>query len=119
MTACHVLIPQIENSLRYVAKIKGEEPSQLHGDGSQERNGLKGLLDNPLIIEAFGVDIIGNLQALLVDKIYGDLRNQLAHGYVPAGYYNQPPCIFCMVACIAHSNEPYGEILASHLWPRE
>ncbi|WP_077272395.1 DUF4209 domain-containing protein [Klebsiella pneumoniae] len=51
-------------------------------------------LDNPLIIEAFGVDIIGNLQALLVDKIYGDLRNQLAHGYVPAGYYNQPPCIF-------------------------
>ncbi|HFH0581784.1 TPA: DUF4209 domain-containing protein, partial [Escherichia coli] len=82
------------NSLRYVAKIKGEEPSQLHGDGSQERNGLKGLLDNPLIIEAFGVDIIGNLQALLVDKIYGDLRNQLAHGYVPAGYYNQPPCIF-------------------------
>ncbi|MCM7029849.1 DUF4209 domain-containing protein [Enterobacter hormaechei] len=94
MTACHVLIPQIENSLRYVAKIKGEEPSQLHGDGSQERNGLKGLLDNPLIIEAFGVDIIGNLQALLVDKIYGDLRNQLAHGYVPAGYYNQPPCIF-------------------------
>lgn len=94
MMACHVLIPQIENSLRYVAKIKGEEPSQLHGDGSQERNGLKGLLDNPLIIEAFGVDIIGNLQALLVDKIYGDLRNQLAHGYVPASYYNQSPCIF-------------------------
>lgn len=94
MTACHVLIPQIENSLRYVAKIKGEEPSQLHGDGSQERNGLKGLLDNPLIIEALGVDIIGNLQALLVDKIYGDLRNQLAHGYVPASYYNQSPCIF-------------------------
>lgn len=94
MTACHVLIPQIENSLRYVAKIKGEEPSQLHGDGSQERNGLKGLLDNPLIIEALGVDIIGNLQALLVDKIYGDLRNQLAHGYVPASYYNRSPCIF-------------------------
>lgn len=94
LTACHVLIPQIENSLRYVAKIKGEEPSQLHGDGSQERNGLKGLLDNPLIIETFGVDMVGNLQALLVDKIYGDLRNQLAHGYVPASYYNQSPCIF-------------------------
>lgn len=94
LTACHVLIPQIENSLRYVAKIKGEEPSQLHGDGSQERNGLKGLLDNPLIIETFGVDMIGNLQALLVDKIYGDLRNQLAHGYVPASYYSQPACIF-------------------------
>ena len=94
MTACHVLIPQIENSLRYVAKTQGEEPSQLHGDGSQERNGLKGLLDNPLIIKVLGVDIIGNLQALLVDKIYGDLRNQLAHGYVPASYYNQSPCIF-------------------------
>ncbi|TKF02774.1 hypothetical protein [Vibrio kanaloae] len=31
MTACHLLVPQIENSLRYLARQRGEEPSTLHG----------------------------------------------------------------------------------------
>ena len=37
LTACHLLIPQIENSLRFILHQRGEEPSTLHGDGSQER----------------------------------------------------------------------------------
>lgn len=87
LSACHILIPQIENSLRYVARSQGEEPTTLHGDGSQERSGLKFLLDHPVIIEAIGQDIVGNLQAILLDKIYGDLRNQMSHGYMQAGYF--------------------------------
>lgn len=87
LSACHILIPQIENSLRYVARTQGEEPTTLHGDGSQERSGLKFLLDHPAVIEALGQDIVGNLQAILIDKIYGDLRNQMSHGYMPAGHF--------------------------------
>lgn len=87
LSACHILIPQIENSLRYVARSQGEEPTTLHGDGSQERSGLKYLLDHPVIIEVLGQDIVGNLQAILIDKIYGDLRNQMSHGYMPAGHF--------------------------------
>jgi len=117
MTACHVLIPQIENSLRYMAKIKGQEPSLLHGDGSQERNGLKALLDNPLIIEALGKNIVINLNALLLDKIYGDLRNQLSHGYMPADYYNQSPSVYTwwlvlhilMIPMCGHWNITYNQ----------
>ncbi|WP_206779509.1 DUF4209 domain-containing protein, partial [Salinivibrio sp. MA427] len=87
LSACHILIPQIENSLRYVARSQGEEPTTLHGDGSQERSGLKYLLDHPVIIEVLGQNIVGNLQAILIDKIYGDLRNQMSHGYMPAGHF--------------------------------
>ncbi|EHZ2646397.1 DUF4209 domain-containing protein [Vibrio parahaemolyticus] len=87
MTACHLLIPQIENSLRYLARQRGEEPSTLHGDGSQERSGIKALLGHQAIADTLGSDIASNLQVILLDKIYGDLRNQLSHGYVPASNY--------------------------------
>ena len=87
LSACHILIPQIENSLRYVARTQGEEPTTLHGDGSQERSSLKILLNHPAVIEGLGQDIVGNLQAILIDKIYGDLRNQTSHGYMPAGHF--------------------------------
>ncbi|MCB5196767.1 DUF4209 domain-containing protein [Deefgea salmonis] len=87
LSACHILIPQIENSLRYLARSQGEEPTTLHGDGSQERSGLKFLLEHPVIIEVLGQDIVGNLQAILIDKIYGDLRNQMSHGYMPASHF--------------------------------
>ncbi|TNZ98001.1 hypothetical protein CGK40_12585 [Vibrio parahaemolyticus] len=87
LTACHLLVPQIENSLRYLARQRGEEPSTLHGDGSQERNGIKALLGHQAIIDTLGSDITSNLQVILLDKIYGDLRNQLSHGYVPASNY--------------------------------
>ncbi|MCE7658117.1 DUF4209 domain-containing protein [Vibrio fluvialis] len=87
MTACHLLVPQIENSLRYLARQRGEEPSTLHGDGSQERSGIKGLLGHQAIIDTLGSDITSNLQVILLDKIYGDLRNQLSHGYMPASKY--------------------------------
>lgn len=87
LTACHVLIPQIENSLRYVVRSQGEEPTTLHGDGSQERSGLKFLLNHAVILDVLGKNITGNLQAILIDKIYGDLRNQMSHGYMPAGHF--------------------------------
>ncbi|WP_063661993.1 DUF4209 domain-containing protein [Aliivibrio fischeri] len=87
MTACHLLVPQIENSLRYLARQRGEEPSTLHGDGSQERSGIKALLGHQAIIDTLGSDITSNLQVILLDKIYGDLRNQLSHGYVSASIY--------------------------------
>ncbi|MEL0615644.1 DUF4209 domain-containing protein [Cobetia marina] len=92
MTSCHLLIPQIENSLRYIARQQGYEPTTLHGDGSQERRGIKLLLENQSVINALGFDLTTNLQIILLDKVYGDLRNQLSHGYIPASsYYGDSP----------------------------
>lgn len=87
LTAMHLLIPQIENSLRYILSLSGEEPTTLFGDGDQERKNLKNLLDNPIIQKALTQNIISNLKIIMLDKIYGDHRNQVSHGYMPTYYY--------------------------------
>lgn len=87
LTATHVLIPQIENSLRYILSLSGEEPTTLFGDGSQERKNLKNLLDNPIIQNTLTQNNISNLKIIMLDKIYGDHRNQVSHGYMPTSYY--------------------------------
>lgn len=94
LTASHLLIPQIENSLRFILKITGEEPTRLHGDGSQERESLASLLDNEDVHKILTKTITDNLKTILLDKIYGDQRNQLSHGYVPSNYFFQSSAIY-------------------------
>ncbi len=82
LLAAHLLIPQIENSLRYMISQDGQEPTRLFGNGDQDREGLKALLDNPAIKSILGIDTTYALRAILLDKVYGDLRNQVSHGYL-------------------------------------
>lgn len=83
----HLLIPQIENSLRYVLEQLDEESTRIHGDGDQERDGLKVLLEHPRLVEEFG-DTLFHLKIILTNKVYGDLRNQVSHGYIPSSHLN-------------------------------
>ncbi|QIT17242.1 DUF7380 domain-containing protein [Acinetobacter pittii] len=94
LTANHLLIPQLENSLRYLLECSGEEPTILHNDGDQERESFKNLLENVILQERMSKNILDNFKILLLDKIYGDQRNQLSHGYVPSSYFFQPSSIF-------------------------
>ncbi len=94
LSACHILIPQIENSLRYLVRSQGEEPTTLHGNGSQERSSFKVLLEHPAITEILGQNIVGNIHAILIDKIYGNLRNEMSHGYMPAGHFYSSSSVF-------------------------
>lgn len=87
LTANHLLIPQIENSLRYLLSQRGEEPTTRHANGDQQRTPLSILLDHPEIINTLGKNITTNLKAILTDKIYGDLRNQTSHGYVSSTHF--------------------------------
>jgi hypothetical protein len=88
MLAAHILIPQIENSLRYVIAQSGQEPTRLFGNGDQDREGLKALLANPTIEQIFGKDATYALKTILTDKVYGDLRNQISHGYISSNEAN-------------------------------
>lgn len=87
LTANHLLVPQIENSLRHLMKLNEKEPSSLHPSGSQERNGLKYVLEDPFIIDLLGEDIVFNLKAILIDEVYGGIRHKLSHGYIPANFF--------------------------------
>ena len=94
LTACHLLVPQIENSLRSILEYYGKEPTTLYEDDTQERDALKKLLNNSIIQENLTLKISENLRILLLDKVYGDHRNQISHGYMPSNYYYNVPSIY-------------------------
>lgn len=88
-TAAHLLIPQIESSLRYVLEQHGVETTILK-EGVQEYWTLGKILSHEIIIEVLGEDIVYELQSLLIEKLYSNLRNEMAHGLVHAGHFFQP-----------------------------
>lgn len=94
LTACHLLVPQIENSLRHLLEIRAEEPTTLHSNNEQERDGLKSLLENPEIIRIFGIDEIIHLRTVLIDKRYPGLRHFVAHGFINSNYFYGTAAIY-------------------------
>lgn len=81
MLATHLLVPQIENSIRYLLQQRGVITSGLNSQGIQEEYDLNKLLYKvPEVEELFGKDLLFDLQGLLVDRFGSNLRNLLAHG---------------------------------------
>lgn len=87
LTATHLLVPQIENSLRHLLKLGAEEPTTLHANNEQERDGLKSLLDNSEIIRIFGIDGVIHLRTILLDNRYPSLRHSIAHGFIGSSHF--------------------------------
>jgi hypothetical protein len=81
-TAASLLIPQLENSLRYVLQLAGRDPSKM------EENGIQG--DRPLNVllthcradleEVFGPPMIWEIDALFNFRPGPALRHEFAHG---------------------------------------
>lgn len=78
----YYLIPQIEESIRYVLKQNGIITSKLDSKLIQEERLLGTLLSMPETIEIFGQDLVFELRGLLCEKHGCDLRNRLAHGFL-------------------------------------
>jgi tetratricopeptide (TPR) repeat protein len=79
-TAVHLLIPQIEHTIRSVLQGAGVQVSGLDADGVQMLIGLGTLLFEPRCQEIFGVDLTFTLQVLLTEQVGLNLRNRMAHG---------------------------------------
>lgn len=80
LISTNLLIPQIENSIRYILSKEGEIVSSLDSDGIQEEKNLNTLLYLPKLKELLGEDIVFDLQSLLVEKHGNNLRNNTSHG---------------------------------------
>jgi len=80
LTAAHLLIPQIENSIRHILRAKGAITSGVDSNGIQDERSLNDTLFTPEIQEVFGPDIIFDLQGILVERFGVNLRNKMAHG---------------------------------------
>jgi len=78
--AIHLLVPQIENLVRYHLKFRDAKTTTLSKDGIRTENGLSTLVELPEMINIFGENITYEIQALFCDSRGPNLRNQLAHG---------------------------------------
>ena len=86
-SALHILMPQLENTLRHILKFAGANPSTIKSDMTQEsrtlsvlltkeREGLEGILGSAIVFE------IENLFHLRAGP---SVRHQMAHGLISSG----------------------------------
>lgn len=99
LTAVHLLIPQVENSLRHVLTQMGEVTSGIDSQGIQDERSLNTTLYSDAILKVFGEDIVFDLKGLLVERFGANLRNRFAHGLMDHNsfYSVEIPYLWCLV----------------------
>lgn len=115
LVAMHLLVPQLEASVRQVLQQHGIITSKLEADGTQDERDLGWLLTHPTMEEIFGKDISFDLRGILIERFGHNLRNVLAHGLVPEGGFYQPVAVYlwwlairlCWMGhlCVQHSEK--------------
>lgn len=85
VNALHILVPQVENLVRYHLKNAGVQTTHHGQDGIEDEKGLSSLVDEPKMNEVFGEDLSFEIRALFCESRGLNLRNELAHGLV--NYY--------------------------------
>lgn len=96
ISAVHLIIPQLENSLRYVLNNLGSSTAKMNIDLTQEDQSLSQMYSNRKkeLEQVFGVDITYTLHLLFNIKGGPMLRHKMAHGKITAGQSYQSECIY-------------------------
>ena len=86
-SAAYLLIPQLENSIRYVLLNSSADTSKMMSDLIQEDRSLSGILENvrPEMERVFGADLTNEIDLLFVRRPGPALRHEMAHGKMTAG----------------------------------
>src|SRR5436305_11791656 len=117
LSASHILIQQIENSLRYILHKAGAVTSSLTSEGTQESFNLNKLLYLPAAKQLFGLDAIYDMRGLLVEKVGSNLRNDMAHGLLSDGNFFASDVVYlwwitlrmCLLPIVLHEHEASAE----------
>nr|WP_314901580.1 DUF4209 domain-containing protein [uncultured Deefgea sp.] len=96
ISAVHLLVPQLENSLRYVLKNRGSSTAKMNVDLTQEDQSLSQMYSNHKeeLEQVFGVDITYVIHLLFNLKGGPMLRHEMAHGKFTADQSYQSACIY-------------------------
>jgi hypothetical protein len=87
LLAHHLLIPQIENALRWVLHGLGTIARAIDDAGIEEEWPLQRCLAAPKVVELFGEDLVYELRTLLIEKGGPNLRHLSMHGVMSPGEY--------------------------------
>jgi hypothetical protein len=80
LEASHLLIPQVENSLRTLLSLTGTIVYGQTSRGIQDFMHLNDVLSHPELARVLNEDFVFDLTGLLVDRFGGNFRNELSHG---------------------------------------
>jgi hypothetical protein len=83
VVALHLLVPQVENSIRHLLKLRGTSDTRMDADGTERVLYLTELLFREDVQDMLGVDLAFDLQALLVDHMGANMRGRGSHGLLP------------------------------------
>ena len=95
-SALHILVPQLEHSLRHVLKQAGVEPSAIQSDMTQESRTLSVMLDKyraPLE-GVLGPAVVFEIETLFDFRAGPAIRHQVAHGLLSAAECNGTDSIY-------------------------
>ena len=83
-SAVHILVPQLENSLRHVLKLADQEPSAIQSDMTQGDRSLSVMLnkDRDALERVFGNAIVYEIENLFDVRCGPAIRHRLAHGLI-------------------------------------
>ncbi|WP_217479711.1 DUF4209 domain-containing protein [Enterobacter chuandaensis] len=97
-TSAYLLIPQLENSIRFYMLNINRETSKMNNQLLQEDRSLSGLLENmhQEMVEVFGEDLINTIDLLFNYKPGPSLRHEVAHGKLSThGCFNAAAVYAC------------------------
>jgi len=79
----HILVPQIEHSLRRLLSLLGEPVGKAGRNGTMQVKNLNDILREEAILNCLGEDLQMYLLTFLADARGQNLRNRIAHGLTP------------------------------------
>ena len=96
ISALHILVPQLEHSLRYVLEQAGVDPSRIQNDMTQENRTLSVMLekDRETLEKIFGSAIVFEIENIFDFRGGPAIRHQLAHGLISGAECNGPDPIY-------------------------
>jgi hypothetical protein len=120
LEATHLLIPQLENSLRSLLEDTGTPVSSMGPEGNEELWGLEVLLQHPVLRQMLGEATIFDLRALLIERTSSNLRHATAHGMMGDFDFFSADCIYLWWAALRLCMFPviHRENLGSSQRPR-
>lgn len=94
MSAIHLLVPQIEPTIRWQLQRRGVNTMRLNRDGYHEERDLNQLLALPEAREFLSDRVHFALTAILTSRFGYNLRNNLAHGLIEPRECYSVVCLF-------------------------
>lgn len=90
LVCTHLLVPQLENSFRFVLHEQGHVTTDIRNDGTHDERSLNKIVLYPAFEATFGEDLAFELRGILAERAGSNLRNATCHGLLPEGAFYSP-----------------------------